>query len=385
MKKIVALILAATLCLSLCACGDSDKYQDIIDCLDDKDYSGAISLIQQMAAEDDGQLNIDIMDNDFSGDNGGDAGEVDQEKEDLYNKCVDFLNNWAEAGDASFYTDEETALSGQEAFLYMYDKLQSISDYKEANAYLRKILLVENVLLRVEVKNVDNMGNTNSNGGMELFYDDNGRVCKERGWAEEYKNYGLSSYSGVTVTYDDAGRAISLRFGDENTTDALVTRQFDKKGLCVKEIIKRNSGDLTVTQTYDKAGRLTQRKRQMTEDKAQYYISEYTYNKDGTVKSLKEYRNVKYSWDTHWTKYDITENTYTYDKEGHLVQRKCSERGYDYNSTCVTEYTSDDKGRILTAKTAYGKRKNNDGSEENQQYASKTENYIYGIYFIYNP
>ena len=145
MKKIVALILAATLCLSLCACGNSDKYEDIIACLDDKDYSGAISLIQQMAAEDDGQLNIDIMDDDFSGDNGGDSGEVDQEKEDLYNKCVDFLNNWAENGSASFHTDDETALSGQEAFLYMYDKLQSISDYKEANAYLQKIAIMFHV------------------------------------------------------------------------------------------------------------------------------------------------------------------------------------------------------------------------------------------------
>ena len=381
MKKIVALILAATLCLSLCACGDSDKYEDIIACLDDKDYSGAISLIQQMAAEDDGQLNIDIMDNDFSGDNGGDAGEVDQEKEDLYNKCVDFLNNWAEAGDASFYTDEETALSGQEAFLYMYDKLQSISDYKEANAYLRKILLVENVLLQVKGERVDNMGNISGFDGVKLSYDEKGRVSRVTNWDASNADYS-SDIDNLTVTYDEEGRAVELRDGDENATNAIITRQFNKDGLCTKEIIKNNDGEFAVTYKYDKANRVIQRRRQWNLENTEAFFKEYTYDAAGRVKTLTVYLGRKEA--DRWVKNEITEYVYTYDKDGNISKANCIGEYYSVREKFVIEYTVDDAGRTLTKKTTYGKRFFGD-REEKPQYATVTENYTYGIYFIYNP
>ena len=122
MKKFVAFLLAAAMCLSLCACS-SGGYEDIIKCLDDKDYSGAIALIQKMAEEENDGQNIDGMDDNFSGDNGGDADAEDPEKEALYNKCISFLNDWAEHGDATFQVEEEV-LSGHQAFLNMYDNLQ---------------------------------------------------------------------------------------------------------------------------------------------------------------------------------------------------------------------------------------------------------------------
>ncbi len=377
MKKCLAFILALALCLSLSACGSSDKYDDIIQCLDDKDYSGAIALIQQMAQEenDDG-LNIDIMDDIFSGDNGGDAGEVDPEKENLYNNCINFLNSWAENGNATFYAEDAT-LSGQEAFLYMYDQLQTIHDYKDANEYLKKMLLVENVLLEVKGERVDNMGNTSGFVSVKLDYDEKGRVSRVTDWDEGNAEYGWG-IRNLTVTYDEGGRAVQLVDGDENATNAIITRQFNKAGLCTKEIFKNNDGEFTVTYKYDKAGRLIQRKRQTTHSQA--YYAEYTYDAEGRVKTLTKYLSSEE--DTY--QYELQKYAYTYDKAGKLSRANYTSEYYGLTEKNVIEYTVDDAGRTLTEKITYGKQIRGE-EESNPPYASQTKNYIYGIYFIYNP
>ncbi len=52
MKKFVSVLMVLMLVLSLTACGGSGKYQEIIDMLDNKDYTGAIHVISQMAMEE---------------------------------------------------------------------------------------------------------------------------------------------------------------------------------------------------------------------------------------------------------------------------------------------------------------------------------------------
>ena len=54
MKRILALILCGVLCLSLCACGDSDdsyhgKHKRLLAMLDKHDYQGAVNYINNLA------------------------------------------------------------------------------------------------------------------------------------------------------------------------------------------------------------------------------------------------------------------------------------------------------------------------------------------------
>ena len=51
MKRIVSLLIVLVMVLCLSACG-SDKYADIIEMLDNKDYAGAINVISQMAMQE---------------------------------------------------------------------------------------------------------------------------------------------------------------------------------------------------------------------------------------------------------------------------------------------------------------------------------------------
>ena len=50
MKKVISLIIVATVCLALASCGDNgkyEKYEAVIDCLESKDYDGAIAEIEK--------------------------------------------------------------------------------------------------------------------------------------------------------------------------------------------------------------------------------------------------------------------------------------------------------------------------------------------------
>ncbi len=58
MKRIGALFLAGALCLSLAACSSAGKYDDLIQMLEDGNYSGAIDYIEELEGSNSGDLLI---------------------------------------------------------------------------------------------------------------------------------------------------------------------------------------------------------------------------------------------------------------------------------------------------------------------------------------
>lgn len=87
MKKWIAMLLAAILCLSLCACGSSkyEKYDTIIDALEQKDYEGAIEEIYKL----------------YLAENGGEAGGDDQDPTDESEADPDMLK-WQELAPSEY-------------------------------------------------------------------------------------------------------------------------------------------------------------------------------------------------------------------------------------------------------------------------------------------
>ena len=93
MKKLIALTLALVMCLGLCACGADaekielyDKYDKLIDYMEDEKYEKAYEYIMKKALKADGN------DEDKAGIE-GDLAEKDQARQDEYDRLMNEISN----------------------------------------------------------------------------------------------------------------------------------------------------------------------------------------------------------------------------------------------------------------------------------------------------
>lgn len=144
MKKLLALILAMVMVLSLAACGGEEEYEEY----EEEEYEEEVDEVEtEAAAEEDAEMNAPVSDEHFA-----DLQETYAQLADLYNQVIDLYNNDQVAADEDINTalsetkeimdtmgeidrselDEQGALDLMETMGYLAETLGLVIDNMEA-------------------------------------------------------------------------------------------------------------------------------------------------------------------------------------------------------------------------------------------------------------
>ena len=371
MKKYLALILVLALSLSLCACTITTEYGDIVKCLDDHDYYGAIMLIEQMANEHYG------ANNDDGGDNGEDEPQTDMEKHNQYDNLIRNLDSFTQP-DAyvSIWVEEtETSLQGNDAWAYLYDQFVAMGDFEDCAQIVENFTILEDVYTGHSSTVTDNMDNVSEGYNVtNYYYNADGTISKVTGPNYTQLSRMYDSSGTVNLEYADDGSVSKIKLTSGDDVNAIITPSYDADGKLISEVIKTNDGEVTTTLTYDAQNNLISRVR--TEDNY-FYRLDYTYNeKNQLVKETYTTGSESYS-NCNWTA------EYTYDANGNPAGKTVTDTSW---GTAVNQYTytCDDQGRVITETITYGKIVHEDGDEDLPNYASEVITHKYTDYYIYN-
>lgn len=418
MKKIIAIVLVLIMALSLCACGEKERYPELADMLDAKNYENAMQYIYDLYQQD--QLQGDGEDegegNEGEGNEGeGEGGEAeptvtepprptDEEWEVLhsYRSYVLTLGSYAKDGYISVCNDDSEWLEGSAALAYVYEKLDGldkmvidkwkiteycgpdyISDYEgnaidwDYNAYLAKFSHLENVLLKEEHTTLDNMENVEEQESYNEPYwqynvDGTVSFVGNSSYAFEMtKSNPFNLYGTQQVTYDDAGKPTKIKYMSGDTVQYLVEITYDANGNKINEHVKQNSGELDITYEYDDQNRLVKIELPTYVDSDTIITYTYTYDDNGNV--AKEVMEQHYYYEYYDA--EITNNktirTFKYDENGNLISGTKKYENWGYNTNwdsgkyTVEKYiyqetldqytfTTDADGKLATVKITYG-------------------------------
>ena len=127
MKRIAALLLAGLLCVSMTACGETGKYDELIGMLEDGDYSAAIGYIQDLQGNNMGNL---ILGGEVVEDKPTELTEEQQTLlKSLYGDWVCAKETEGHPKSVTFHANETCAIDGKEMTwkrstrTFMYGKL----------------------------------------------------------------------------------------------------------------------------------------------------------------------------------------------------------------------------------------------------------------------
>lgn len=417
MKKLVAVFLALAMILTLAACGkEEERYPELADLLDKKDFQGAIEMIENMQQSMEGQLPAVDGDNDSPPTTTTlpqtdppyvteppttteppattvpaptqppkpTAEEITQISE--YYRTVSALEK-------NSYTSEEleeyyhkllqlTVVDEWAGSEYLNQAYSSVDpSVWDRQAVLNRFTVLENIKLTMTVTTVDHLGNIKSSVAAQWVYDVNGRAIQGGEPARDCEvgriEMGSPHYG---YEYDDGGRLIRKIYYNSGTyTDiyAITELGYDDAGNVVQATVKTNTETTVCQYIYNDAGQLV----------------ECGYREN------ERFRNACY---------------FTYDDAGHLIReekRKYDNRVYSDGSEYLTDqyivdYTCDAEGRKIAGEYRYIWHGNETGSRrqvayvydelgreiqyiihygEGAEYVSKTYETTYGDFYIYTP
>ena len=408
MKKILCLVLALALCVSMCACGGVDeRYAELIACLDNHDYEGAMNqvMIMRQEAIDNGDIITDPQDEDY----------------DLVNAYYHIASSLKDYSPDEYFgiwaDDLEDSLEDNAALAYCYEKLQTLEgvdqwlghsafSFLEENgialdrqSLLDRFSMVENKLLTATSKTTDNMGNEDENEYGSWFYDENGTLTKEYiSWNASVDRWeDLISISGYyRYTCNDAGVITEIKVTDQSNTsvNAVIVPAYDAAGNMISETITDNNGTKTLTYTYDDAGNRIQMNYA---DDWNDYIVYYSYDDQGNLIQKDVCRNSSMTWNGETIQYvsHRTTTDYTY-VAGNKASAVVTNASYSWTissndfSTQETSRTVDNvsydydaEGRLTQETWQYGTTQYEDGDTEAPQYATCIIEYTYGDFYIF--
>lgn len=397
MKKVISLLVALMLCISLCACNQKATksyglYQNLIDAIRSNDYDRALRELQNlMGIEPEqpttqqtiqqtdppacshsgpaadcindsycnhcGELLTKALGHDYVDGECTRCKSIDPEMAQMikdYNTLVAKITDYENSG-AVFMGNKR--VYGSEAVGHLYDELTKMGNFRDCAQYLERITVLPDRLLYIKLLETDNLGNIVNQTNIDYEYDRHGRVTMS-----EHKEFMLqlgifgNTYSSgesqfyVTITYGDDNRMSEYRTYFVRLT-GIATPAYDENGRIASIHFKHNDGENTRCLSYDEEGRLV---------RVQYAngdVLRLQYNPDGTLAS----RIMEYAEDGVLS--DIRE--YSYDENGHMVEWK------DHYQT--TTVICDGQGSIL------------------QEIAIKDSSttvydYVYGNWYVYtNP
>lgn len=390
MKKIIALLLAVVMCLSLCACAGEEEttrkkdknkesgnayeeYEDLLEYLEAEDYESALRYIQELYDEQ--QANLP---------------DVPADAEELYQHVLWALECY-EDGSNIWIDEMDESIGGAELTQYIYENLTALGEYKDCQELLGRFTIVENVHLSTVRTDVDNLGNENQYGS-ERTYGALGHMTVLRNpMSSEMEThiFGYDFWGSRYYAYDDEGRigAIECGYIYDNSRDinALISFHYDDAGRLVKLETNTSGGDSYYTEfSYDDNGTVTK----ITASGGYYtYVTEYTYNETGAL--VKEVRERFYG-----SGMDLDGRTtleYTLDDNGvatgytELIQDSYSSyyKQFYSNRTNVHVFTLDGQGRVIMDQVTYGMIIDREGNESKPDSVSSVYEYSYGDYYIY--
>lgn len=393
MKKIIAFLLAALMCLSLCACAgeeassrkkdrDKDKgeeknsyeeYEELLKYLEAENYEAALYYVQELYDEQ--QANLP---------------DVPADAEEQYQHVLWALECY-EDGSGVWIEELDKSLGGSELIAYEYERLMELGDYKDCKELLDRITIVKDLHLSTVCTDVDNLGNESQYGSVRIYNEQGQLVTLQNPMNHEDDEhiYGYDFWGHRYYSYDASGVLSTIECGYiyDNSKDinAVIRYNYDDAGRLVKLESDTASGESYLTEyTYDEQGRVTK----ITCTGGYYsYATEYTYNENGCL--VKEVREEYYSSDM-----DLVNRTtfeYTLDENGVATQfAELHERSYStysksfYNTqTNVHDLTVDSQGRVVSDSVTYGKIIDRDGKETKPDYVSGVYTYTYGDYYFY--
>ena len=426
MKKFILFFLVACLCVSFSACGiigdiidrggeneneissanknplgilggigkddkddTEDKYADLIEMLENEDYENALLYIIALSQSgSDVGVSTEII---LPGTQV--EAELPYEVISTYENITDSLDSYADDGYFSFYDMvTEMSYSGNDAFARAYEFLGEYSDYEAAKEYLARFTFIEDVLLSVDEKSYDYLGNMSEYTDVEWYkYDTLGRPT-------------LAYYSDIDLRYDSWYNLFSYEYGtdgyisftriytwEDGDVDALIIPTYEN-GVLVSEEVRCADGDVfTVYYTYDEMGRLSYWLR-TNNDGNSLYSTTYNYNAEGLLES-EQYLTSNYdSWEDEYVHDTAYTKTYTYDANGRAVKMEYTKQeSYDnYNcyywrtTTDYYDFDYDEMGRLSSVIVVYGDSVYGyDGSTSLPSEINSEYSYDYGNYYFF--
>ena len=418
MKKFILFFLVACLCMSFSACGligdliggdepenemqanngllgglsgigknnDDDKYDELIEMLENEDYESAIMYI--IALSEGNSIEIGTEDIIIQTLPIEAPEAISDDVRWTYENIVDDLDNYLETGYFSYYDNVEgTSYSDQEAFEHARAFLEQYSDYEAAKEYLSRITVVDDVLIGKSRVTYDHLDNSDETENWERFeYDANGRLVWAD-YAESDNRYG-NWYDQFTYEYGADGNVAKTKIGWSDT-DMLIVPTYENGVLTSEEVRCADGNVFNVYYTYDEMGRLSY---WASERNGNFYTTTYLYNEMGLVAEELFLTSYYSSWNGEYVFEDSVLKTYTYDGDGHLVQmiETVSENYDDYNGyfwrtyTNVHDYAIDDLGRIDMEYVSYGDYTYGyDNSVEMQDTVTGEIDYVWGSYYFF--
>ena len=392
MKKLIALLLALVMCLSLCACGADaekielyDKYDKLIDYMEDEKYDKAYEYIVKKAMKAEGSGSEE-------GGLEGDLAEKEQARQNEYDRLMREIEN-LEDSLANDYTysmsyqvegsDEWTWIEGSEAYLRLRDDLLAMDGYKDTKELAERFTVLEDMMIGTIVTWTDALGNNNEEKNLLPYaYDKEGNIIKGV-VPEEFQSF-TSTWDRYNYEYDADGMLVSLKLMYDDTINAVIDITYNADGT-VAGYEYKSAGGYTRSATYIyEGGRLVQ--QTYTDGYGDQYVINYTYNEAGQLIMTQEEEVRDYTW-----RY-VDTVAYTYDADGNIATKRVSEFYY-YNNVVEGEnyvhewtYTYDDNGRIATALDTHLGNFNELGEQtDNNLEFPKTHTYNYGQYCVYTP
>jgi len=373
MKKFLAFTLAMVMALSLCACTFTTEYGDIVECLDNKDYQGAIVLIMQMAQEESGEgdtpdgITLDEA-----------AQEAEREKKNKYDNLKRILEDFITNNYSPSIWDEENqvSLSGNDAWEYLYNGFVAMGDYEDCAQIVENFTILEDVYLGHSSVEVDNMENvSDETNSLRYYYNADGTISKVSGYTYNQLSRLYGNSGTVNIEYAADGNIAKVKLTSGDDVSAIITPTYDANGNIVSKLIKNNDGEFAVTRTYDEKGNLVSRVRTGSND--YFYRFDYTYDEKGVL--------VKETYTTGTEKHNsiILSTEYAYDASGKCTGKTVTDTDW---GTAIDQYTYtyDNQGRLLTEEVVYGKHVFENSDDQLPDVASETITHKYGKYFVYN-
>ena len=325
MKKLIALLLVAVMCVSFVACGGSGS--------NETPSSG------ENTENNDGTTNqLD-----------GTTNQLDEATlQAKYDHAVNELSRYMSVEFA--WTDSGELLHSNEAALYLYNEFKALGNYKDSADYFNRFLVLDNALTKItEKEGPDAFGNTNERDYANYWYSSYGECPKLSKLFELIGliNTGEDSYK---YEYADDGKITTIHtfeYGEQVLRASLV---YDKKGNIIEvNYLTKNNASYSNKYTYNEDNKL------ISADK----------NIMSSLRSPEGYWDshvfVEYAYDAHGrisvVKTNSKEITYSYDSNSNISEEHITYI-YDGGSATATElkvYAYNENGSISSVKVTINK------------------------------
>ena len=381
MKKLIAFLLVAVMCLSFVACNnESGTAETPSNGENTENNSGSTSntTTNENDSTNDGTTNEDETTNDTT--NGdeitNDATTEDtsenEELEEKYNWVIERLNAYEKEG---YFSHDDMKVMEDDAFLYLYNKLKELGGYKDCEDYIAKFIIVPNALVRVIRETTDNFGQTKTEIDEQYYYNENGKCAELDDFFKLIDFRGTPNLDPVLYDYEysEDNHISGIRiYSSANLTIFKIKFEYDANGNIVKAIVQTGDSEYTNTYTYNEKNQL------LTADIARFpYITfgdvGYASNLNGIMGITAYGHKAEYEYDDFGNLVSVTRNPYReknnplsldtssfftdkyiYDENGLLTQHMTSWRNYDDTGASIEVYTYDEYGKILSAEVTEG-------------------------------